>query len=223
MFSAQAIKIKKLFLNLFFPKKCLGCNHPDTYLCRDCFNKIEINLNIEKNTYLDKIISITSYKNPIVRELIKNFKYNYIRELAKPLSKLLINNLENISNISNTSNISNIAIVPIPLHKRRKRSRGYNQAELLAKEIAKHFNLPLEKNILKRIISTEPQANIKHDIQKRIQNIKGVFAISPESVEEKTIILIDDVSTTNATLTEAGKILKKNGAKQIWGLVVAKG
>jgi len=115
--------------------------------------------------------------------------------------------------------------VPIPLYKIRHRTRGFNQAELLAKEVANHFNLPLEINLLKRTIPTEPQANIKDD-EKRKTNIKGVFKIHPsflKKLRDRNIILIDDVSTTGATLVEAGKILKNNGANQVWALVVAKG
>ena len=210
----------KFFLDLFFPKKCLGCNKPDTYLCQVCFNQIEINLNIEKNNYLNKIITVVSYKDPAIREIIKKFKYNYIKELAKPLSQLLIKSIENLE--FGLCNLDFI-VVPIPLYKTRLRKRGFNQAELLAKEIANHFNLPLETNILKRNIPTEPQANIKDD-EKRKENIKGVFTItSQESIQGKNIILIDDVLTTSATLSEAGKILKKSGAKEIWALAVARG
>lgn len=214
-------KIKNFFLNLFFPKKCLGCNKPDTYLCQVCFSKIEININVEKNKYLSKIITVVSYKNPLVREVIKKFKYDYIKELANPLSQLLIKpmTLCRIPSIPHNNTI----VVPVPLHNNRLRKRGFNQAELLAKEIANHFNLPLETNILKRTIPTEPQANIKDEDERR-KNIKNVFAINFEqSIENKNIILIDDVLTTGATLSEAGKILKKSGAKEIWALVIAKG
>lgn len=210
-------KFKDFFLNLFFPKKCLGCKKPDTYLCQACFNKIDINLSIEKNNYLNKIIAVADYKDPFVQELIKKFKYNYIKELAKPLSEFLIKASEFISPIPLKS-----IIIPVPLYKKRHRERGFNQAELLAKELAKYLNLPLENNILKRKIPTEPQANIK-DNKKRIQNIKGVFKIDSNTIQGKNIILIDDVATTNATLSEAAKILKEYKANEIWGLVVAKG
>jgi ComF family protein len=230
-------KIKNFFLNLFFPKKCLGCGKHDTYLCKDCFNKIEIFLNntcffcgkitgqgrvcleCQKENYLDRVISATNYANPLIRELIQAFKYHYVKELAEPLSKLLIRSLENNSTTSTNSTI----IVPIPLYGTRLRYRGFNQAELLGKKIAEHFNLPMENNILKRIIATSPQVNIKNE-EKRKANIEDAFGISePSRVQGKIIILVDDVATTGATLIEAGKILKKFGAKEVWALVVAKG
>ncbi|MFZ5559226.1 MAG: ComF family protein [Patescibacteria group bacterium] len=231
-------KVKKFFLDLFFPKKCLGCNCPDTYLCRDCFNKIEITPNntcffcgkitwqgkicigCAKENGLDRLIAATEYKNPVVQDLIKNFKYHYVQELTKPLSDLLIKTLESLN--FGTWNLDFI-IIPVPLYKYRLHYRGFNQAELLAREVAEHFKLLLENDILKRKISTTPQAKIK-DMEKRRTNLKEVFEISPESsVEGKIIILIDDVTTTGATLVEAAKILKKSGAQEVWGLVIAKG
>jgi len=232
-------KIKKILLDLLLPKKCFGCNRPDTYLCRDCFNKIEINLNntcffcgkitwqgkicikCQKESGLDRMIAATEYKSPVIRDLIKNFKYHYIREVAKPLTQLLIKSLAQCGILD----FPHKAIVlPIPLYKTRVRARGFNQAEILAKEIAGYFNLPLESNILKKIIPNEPQAKFRDDYEKRKENIREVFAVSPKkSIERKIIILVDDVATTGATLIEAAKILKKSGANEVWGLVVAKG
>ncbi len=229
--------MKKFVLNLFFPKKCLGCNCPDTYLCRDCFNKIELSLNntcffcgkitwqgkiidCQKENYLDRIVFAANYKNPLVRDLIKNFKYHYVKELAQPLTQLIIKSL---ALCGKSSVPHNAVVLSIPLYKIRHRTRGFNQAELLAQKIADYFNLPLETNILKRIIPGIPQANIK-DNEKRKENIKNVFDINPEYlVKEKSIVLVDDVATTGATLVEAGKILKNNGANEVWGLVVARG
>lgn len=206
---------------MFFPKKCLGCGKSDTYLCMDCFKQIQITLIVErpKDAYLDRIISVTNYANPLIRDLIKSFKYYFVRELSESLSQLLIRALETFDT---SLKVFNFIIIPIPLHEHRLRYRGFNQAELLAKQIANHFNLPIETNILKRIVPTGPQANIK-DINKRKNNIKDVFNIIPNAVEGKNILLIDDVCTTGATLIEAARVLKLNGAKEIWALVVAKG
>ena len=231
-------------LNLFFPKKCLGCNCPDTYLCRDCFNRIEIAFNntcffcgkitwqgkicidCQKENYLDRIVFAANYKNSLIRNLIKNFKYHYVKELAQPLSQLSIKSLALCGTLCGKSSVPHNAVVlPIPLYKIRHRTRGFNQAELLAQKIADYFNLPLETNILKRIVPGVPQANIKDD-EKRKENIKNVFNINPERaqrVEGKNIILVDDVITTGATLVETARILKNAGADKVWALVVARG
>lgn len=218
-------KTKNILLDLFFPKKCLNCKKSDTYLCADCFNKIEIveYIEHESSTYLDKIIFATSYADPLIRELIKSYKYRFAQELAEPLSRLLIKTLKKF-NLD--IQIQNSIIVPIPLHKYRLRKRGFNQAELIAQKVANHFNLPINTNILKRTIYTEPQANLKDNTEKRLNNVQNAFAISPENkdlIRDKIVILIDDVVTTGGTLIEAARILKQNNAKEVWALTVAKG
>jgi len=218
-------KFKNLLLDLFFPKTCLNCKRSDTYLCADCFNKIEIvdHIEHEPSAYLDKIIFATSYANPLIRELIKSYKYRFAQELAEPLSQLIIKTLKKF-NLD--IQIQNSIIVPIPLHKYRLRKRGFNQAELIAQKIADHFNLPINTNILKRIVYTEPQANLKDNTKKRLNNIRNAFAIDSQYkdlIRDKVVVLIDDVMTTGGTLIEAAKILKQNNAKEVWALTVAKG
>ncbi len=234
--------IRKSVLDLFFPKKCLGCNKTGTYLCDSCFNKIEIAQNNKcpfcdrpvapsqicekcaEKYFLDKLIWATPYSNALVKELIKAFKYLYIKELAKPLSQLLCL----IPGVKHDA-----IVVAIPLYKKRLRERDFNQAELLAKEVAQYFSIPLETAVIKRTRFATPQVKIK-DHKTRRANIKNIFEINPKFVKkcigenqnllkEKTIILIDDVFTTGATLSEAAKVLKQAGTKEIWGLVVAKG
>lgn len=231
-------KIRNFLLDLFFPKKCLGCGKADIYICDDCFNKIEISpnntcffcgkitwqgricLECKKQNYLNRLIFATEYANPLVRGLIKSFKYYFAQELAIPLSKLLIKTL---NNWLLDFNYWNFLVIPIPLYKRRERFRGFNQAELLAREIADYFKIPVSTSVLKRKLHTYPQAKIK-DMEKRRVNLENVFEINPERlVEGKTIILIDDVTTTGATLIEAAKILKQSNAKEVWAITVAKG
>ena len=241
-------KITNFLFDLFFPKKCIGCGKNGSYLCDSCFSKIDIASNnycficerpsingilcpiCRKKTNLDRLIWVNSYSNPLIENLIKAFKYKYVEELAIPLSKLLIKGLENNSGIPN---VNNTIIVPIPLHKKRIRERGFNQAELLAKHVANYFSIPLENKLLKRVFYTTPQANLQNHIDRK-ENIKNAFGINPKFVEKyknlatekikgKTAILIDDVATTGATLSEAAKILKKAGIREVWGLVIAKG
>ena len=210
-------KIRNFFLDLFFPKQCLGCGKSNTYLCLDCFR--QISLNCQPEVHLGWIISAANYADPLVRDLIKTFKYHYVQELSEPLSQLMIKVLEPFGSMLRNQNF---IIVPVPLYKHRLRNRGFNQAELLAKQIANHFNLPMETDILKRIASAEPQANIK-DTEKRKNNIKNVFEVIPDAVEGKNILLVDDVCTTAATLIEAARVLKSNNAKEIQAITVAKG
>ncbi|MBX4211624.1 MAG: hypothetical protein KW806_02415 [Candidatus Yanofskybacteria bacterium] len=112
-------------------------------------------------------------------------------------------------------------VIPVPLHYRRLNWRGFNQAELLAKQIARYFKLPLETSTLTRIRSTEPQAFIT-DRDDRIKNTQDIFACSG-TITASSILLIDDICTTGATLNECARVLKVRGAQRVSALVVARG
>ena len=233
-------KIKNFILDLFFPKKCLGCGKHNTYLCEECFKKISnngwVSLNCQKEFGLDRIISAAGYVDPLTRDLIKALKYGFARELAKPLSRLIIKHLESISFISTIparhspeakpmagGSINSTLIIPVPLHSRRLHERGFNQAELIAQEIADYFQLPIKTDILKRIRPTQRQTDLK-DNKERKNNIKDAFEINDfEPIKGKVVLLIDDVITSGATLSEAAKILKQSGAKEVWAITVARG
>ena len=159
-----------------------------------------------------------------MRKTIHLFKYQPIISLQKPLADLMIKFLKE-TNFFSEINKKNILLIPIPLHKRKRRQRGFNQSELLAKAVAFHFSLSFHPEILIRIKNNPPQAKINNFIE-REKNIKDIFQISISSldlIKNKWIILIDDVYTSGATMQEAAKILKKNGAKKVIGLVLAKG
>ncbi len=118
------------------------------------------------------------------------------------------------------SNFSPI-VVFIPLHHSRERKRGFNQAKLLAEIVAKNFNLEL-KNVLMRVKNTPPQAQAENR-EKRRENLFGAFTIiDPDEIKNKNIILIDDVYTSGATMSEAARVLKSRGARKIIALVAAK-
>ncbi len=115
-------------------------------------------------------------------------------------------------------------IIPIPLHKLKERKRGFNQTNLLAKEIIKYFPLKYNNQILIRIKNNLPQAQIKNR-QERFKNSKDIFDINKnylKLIENKNIILLDDVYTTGATLHSAANILKQNKANKIVALCLAK-
>lgn len=240
--------VKNFILDLFFPKKCLGCGRAGIYICQSCLEKIEMSQNntcpfcdrpipntficqkCQKIHFLNRLIWAIPYHNPMIKELIRIFKYHYIKELSAPLGNLLIKSLKTFNFEFLTFNF---LIVPIPLHNRKLCERDFNQAELLAKEVAEYFSLPLENKVLKRKKYTPQQARKKSD-QERKEALKNAFEINPEFIKkcvnenenllkDKIIVLVDDVTTTGATLSEAAKVLKRAGAREVWGLVIAKG
>jgi len=194
---------------------------------------------------LDGVWIAAFYDEVLISQAIKSLKYHFISGLARELSKLLITCLDKILEqgrilrlgltdgvdwriFKRTKNLplailnfSDNLIIPVPLSKKRWRWRGFNQAELLAKEVAGEYGLAIDKSNLIRIKHKKPQAKL-NEIH-RLENIKGCFSWQGENLNKKNIILVDDVVTTGATLNECAKILKANGAGEVWGLVVAKG
>ena len=104
------------------------------------------------------------------------------------------------------------------------RDRGFNQAEVLGKLLARRLHIPLRTDILRRVKKTTPQVEMK-DRKERLRNMKNIFEINPATIEQwnnKTIILFDDVFTTGATMRAAGETLKRAGAKRVWALTMAR-
>jgi len=207
--------------DFIFPKTCALCpNHGET-VCRDCEKELKRAIPrcivCSRNNILGKTcplcqkknapkltISVFSYQKG-AKDLIKSFKYEDIASLKIFFAKRLA------SVIKTLSDYKDYAIVPIPLAPSRKRYRGYNQSELLAREVEKILKLPFY-DCLKRVESRHPQVSSLSK-EERMKNIKGVF-ISREKSPEK-VLLLDDVITTGATMREAAKTLKKSGTKEI--------
>lgn len=213
-------KIFNALLSLLFPIECLGCHKEDTYLCDNCFNKISIYQSIEPFDhplkYLNGIMTATDYHHNLIRAIIHHFKFRFIKELANPLAQLLIDFFEKIK-----IDLPEPIIIPVPLNKKRFLERGFNQAELIAKIFTEHFNYSLMTDLIERARNTPHQVGLNK--KKRLTNVQGAFIISnPELIQNKNIILIDDVVTTGSTLEEIAKVLKDFGAQEVWGLTVAK-
>lgn len=236
---------KNFLLDILFPYQCLDChkevnnNFPlcqecfsqitlfDSFLCPVCFqrlppNKLQPHRSCRAKTNLSALAAAVDYNNPLIKEIIHHFKYENITTLKKPLGVLLFTLWQKNNVLLSTEWL----IIPVPLHKKRKIQRGFNQAEILAKEFHSSTGFPLSTKILQRIINNPPQIQMV-DWQQRQKNTKNIFKLSSESekklIKNKNIILIDDVFTTGATLEEAAHVLKQGGAKKIIGLVVAKG
>jgi ComF family protein len=147
------------------------------------------------------------------REAIISFKYKGLRALATPLAQLLQAYLKN-------NPMPGEVLVPVPLHKRRLRERGYNQAALLARELGGLISLPVLEGALARQRQAVPQARTA-TIADRHRNVAGAFLYLEVGVGGKQVLLIDDVSTSGATLEASAEALKAAGAATVWGLLLA--
>ncbi|HOX21403.1 MAG TPA: ComF family protein [Candidatus Paceibacterota bacterium] len=236
-------KIENFVLDCVFPTYCLGCgrflkSEAKTHLCPDCRNKISVNSGLfcpicfkriaagnfnkcrhsAKASSLDFLGIAVSYENPLVRELIHKYKYGFAKEISQTLSEILIRYWEKTC----PDDLKRYCLVAVPLHRQRFNWRGFNQSEELAKILSQRLSLPLNNNCLIRRKKTASQAEIK-DFQERKNNLQNAFSLKNQGpLENKNIILLDDVFTSGATMEAAAAALKSGGAKRIIGLAIAK-
>lgn len=208
---------------ILFPEHCHGCEKPGSMVCSSC-------LSVAFDPYESKnILSVFAYRNPGIKSLLWAQKFHGNERVAKTFAPFLYDML--LGKISEESihyggeyETQKILLVPIPLSKKRKRERGYNQAQKLTKAIASFGgnNIFCEENaLLSKNRETIPQSQTKNKVE-RLKNLKDCFSVKmSESLAENTIVLVDDITTTGATFHEAEKTLKEAGAKEVICLAVA--
>ena len=162
---------------------------------------------------IDEVIYFLNYRDQVVRKMIWMLKYRGDSHVSKLLGSVLNDYLlEELSDIE-IFDKSDVVLVPIPIHPARRRSRGFNQIELVLKNLKNDYEIDTKSLIKNK--NNRPQTEIKKKVE-RIQNVVDAFTVSsPESVKNKHIILIDDVTTTGSTLREAKKTLVASGAKSV--------
>jgi ComF family protein len=198
---------------LFSPPFCSHCGKPLFY--SGDISERSCALCKEKKDHFDRVFIIGSYESSL-KEAVHQFKYSKKIQLREYFS-VLINDYIEKNNVLDKVDV----IIPVPLFSTKKRERGFNQSELLAKEISKEWDLPLSTENLYRARYTDPQYNL--DYIQREKNIKGAFRLKDKNIiEGKRVLLIDDIITTGATVNECSRILKKEGrAKDVSVLLLA--
>lgn len=215
-------KIFNSILELIYPNVCGVCKKIcKENLCRKCEIKIkqyEINKIKEykdNKFYFDESIHIFKYED-IIRKILVEYKFQEKSYLYKTFSKIILKN-EKICGKLKKYDI----IIPVPIHKKRKLIRGYNQTELIAKKIAKNIDLKMENKVLFKNKNIVSQSELNKS--ERIKNVKEAFVVkNEEKVENKKILIFDDIYTTGSTVNECSKILKNAGASKIGILTIAK-
>lgn len=240
MFFTLLIQIKKLFnllLDIFFPIKCVNCKKDGGWLCPDCLEKSNF-LKVIKCPYCkcpifegyvhqkchkklgpERIIACVPYYFPW-REVVHTLKFKKYGLGTLPLIEELLTIWRGEKEIEIPKDF---LIIPVPLHWQRRFFRQYNQAEEIAKVMAKVFELSLSPASMNRFSDTIPQSTLLREDRKR--NIKGAFIVKEkdkEFIKGKSFLLVDDVFTSGATLLEACSVLKKAGAKSVWLFALAK-
>lgn len=171
---------------------------------------------ITKPPCFDSARSLAAYDG-ILAEAIKRFKFSNVAPMSVPLGEAVVVAATRVANIGRDAKVT-----PVPLHSRRLRERGFNQSLILARIIAKRLGLTLEKQLLKRINYTRPQARLTS--KEREANVKGAFIASVDAalIDGRDFILVDDVLTTGATANECARTLKKAGASSVHVVTVAR-
>ncbi|MEO8398755.1 MAG: ComF family protein [Ignavibacteriaceae bacterium] len=219
-----------MLIDFFLPRFCPSCkknlNENEKYVCQNCLDNIKLadesrlNKEYQRKFFEKNIISeFTSLyvfeKDKELQHIIHSFKYAKKFLIGKFLGELAANHLKEKIN-----NWKIDLIIPIPLHNLKKAERGYNQSFYIAKGLSKILNIPVSENSVKRIKFTESQTTMT--LLERQENIGEAFLIkNKKKIEGKNILLIDDVITTGATISECGKILLESRAKKIYAASVA--
>lgn len=209
----------KAFNRLLFPNRnlCYYCKEKSydigDYLCGTCKKNIEL-VNKEillDSPYLEKVYYISIY-NKFMRRLMQEYKFHGKSYLYKPLGSIMVENLK-LMEIDRDIDL----ILYVPSHRKKEAKRGYNQSELLARFIAQRIKLDLSYNNLIKVKNTREQNKL--DQIQRMTNLKNSFKLkNKEEIENKRILLVDDIITTGSTMIECSKVLIENGAKEIVGL-----
>ena len=237
-------KFYKLLLDILFPITCLNCQKEGSYLCEDCFALIDLNYKVycpfcrpakivldnktcrscqKKGKKLNGLFFAFSYQNLLIKKIIALYKYPpFVKDLAKTLSFFIIQHFQTIDNKpSFLRDKTNFLFLPVPLTKKRKKWRGFNQSEEIARELSLYYKIPLLNNVLMKTKETLSQTELSG--KEREENIKDAFiCLNRDLIKNKKILLVDDVYTTGSTMEECATVLKHAGAKEVWGIVVAR-
>ncbi len=208
-------------LDFVLPPRCLGCKRPAQYLCTTCIREIPRADTID----LEHSYALFTYHDPRVKKLIWKLKYHGLTAVAPRIASLLHDLiLPDLAEIS-LFEAGKVLLVPIPITSKRQKERGFNQAAVLAKHLARKNpeSLIYAPNILQKTKDTPTQVSIKNRAE-RLKNLAGAFAVTdPDKVKNQTILILDDVITTGTTVREARRVLLQSNAKKVLTLAVAHG
>jgi len=224
-------QLKRVALDLLFPPWCINCGREGNYICDSCRQLLSVITppvcprcgrpqaqGVLCPGCADWQAEIDGIRSPflfdgVIRQAIHELKYRNLRALAPSLAGFLYGFiLENPMPAD--------VLVPVPIHRKRWRERGYNQSALLACELGKLSGLPVIENCLVRHRYAAPQARSASVIERQ-KNVTDAFTCVDERLQGKRVLLIDDVSTSGATLNTCARALKTAGAAAVWGLTLA--
>lgn len=218
------------------PARCMGCLREDTWLCTACRSRASAYplscivcgeaeargstcSSCRAHTQLTGVVSVGGYHNRLLQRGVGWLKYRSVTAVAPVLASLLLPRLLVIAPWQELQ--QHAVLVPIPLHAKRQRERGFNQSQEIARAITATLNIPTAM-LLTRTRSTWTQSKLPKEM--RQQNMQRSFAIADQlPIDRSLVILIDDVTTTGSTLSAAAQTLHHAGVPLIWGATIARG
>ena len=207
------MKILDSFLDLIFPPICGMCNKiGEKYICENCYKEIEKYLynNVDKD-----IFYLLKYEE-IIRKKIIEYKFNDKAYLYKTFCEIFVKN-KNAFEFCKSYDI----IIPVPMYKKKKQLRGYNQTELIARKIAEILKIEIDTNILIKHRNTSMQSSLGKE--ERLKNVQNAYKIqNKEIIIDKKVLILDDIYTTGATVKECRNMLLLAGAKEVGIFIIAK-
>ncbi len=223
-------KLARSAIDLIFPINCTGCGREGGIICNDCAGGLPLlrppYCRICAAPGADGLCTwcsqyprgFESLRAPYqfegaIREAVHALKYRGMRAAAETLGGLMTEYLQQ-------NPVQCNVLVPVPLHSSRLRSRGYNQSALLAREIGRRLDIPVQEDLLERLINAGPQVESQTREERR-SNVAGNFACKSDATGQ-AVLLIDDVATTASTLSECAQSLKEAGASRTYALTLAR-
>lgn len=204
---------------ILFLEKCLACKRPGPAICPHCCR----NLPRPEKDLPEYIYALYEYRNPVVKKILTDAKYRKkFGGLDVFASNMRSAMLDLASEYTELNNYSRIVIIPVPISRKRLKHRGFNQAELIAKEMLKDSKeFLLKTDIVQKIKDKTPQASIKNR-NERLKSPVGSFRIKDnKEIAGALCIVIDDITTTGGTINEMRRILLESGARDVIGLAIA--
>lgn len=209
-----------MILDLIYPNVCGFCKRINKEnVCTKCRYELKEFELAKRRKYVDKNFDEIAYLyryDGIVRDRIIEYKFNESGYLYKTFSECLLKNKKIVNFIKNYD-----IIIPVPIHKKRKNKRGYNQTELIAKRIGKELGIKIQTKILNKQKNTKPQSTLNG--VERKSNLQNAYILKDEyKLKNKKILLIDDIYTTGNTVNECCRVLRHGQPKRIGVLIIAK-
>lgn len=199
-------------LDLLFPPRCVSCAAPGSWWCDECSRRVvPVGVAPAPGNGLDGLLAAAVHRDPVTR-LVKALKYRHAKAVAPGMAAMLAPLVRKVPG-------SDVLLVPVPLHPRRLRQRGHNQSALLTEALSESTGLPMSTALI-RTRYTQTQTGLGR--AERHRNVRGAFDWTGAALSSKTVVLVDDVYTTGATLAACAAACRTKGARQVWGLVVGK-